>query len=93
MRTLAVTRRVLQGFRRDHRTVALMLAAPCVILTFLWLVFDGDTYEPNIAAVDLPPPLLQALEEQDATVEVMKTAKFTPFLLDPSTHNRIFYKR
>jgi ABC-2 type transport system permease protein len=37
--TLAVAARVLTQLRRDHRTVALMLIVPCVLMTLLWWMF------------------------------------------------------
>ena len=40
--TLAVAGRVLAQLRRDHRTVAMLLVVPCVLLTLLWWMFDGD---------------------------------------------------
>ncbi len=40
--TLAVAARVLTQLRRDHRTLALMLLVPCLLLTLLWWMFDGD---------------------------------------------------
>ncbi len=39
--TLATTRRVLAQLRNDHRSVALMLVAPLVLLTLLRLVYDA----------------------------------------------------
>jgi ABC-2 type transport system permease protein len=52
--TLAMTRRVLLQLRRDPRTVALLLAVPCLLLTLLWWMYDGDE-----ATFDsLGPPLL-----------------------------------
>jgi ABC-2 type transport system permease protein len=41
--TAAVVRRVLTQLRRDHRTVAMMLAVPCVLLTLLWWMFDRNS--------------------------------------------------
>jgi ABC-2 type transport system permease protein len=38
--TLATTRRVLTQLRRDHRTMALLLVVPVVLLTLLRYVFD-----------------------------------------------------
>jgi ABC-2 type transport system permease protein len=61
-RAFAVTRRVLRQFKGDKRTLALMLVAPNLILTLLALIFGGDTYAPHLAGVDLPPPLVEALE-------------------------------
>jgi ABC-2 type transport system permease protein len=38
--TLATTRRVLTQLRRDHRTVAMLLAVPVLLLTLLRYVYD-----------------------------------------------------
>lgn len=40
--TLATARRVLEQLRGDHRTVALMLVVPIVLLTLLRYVYDGQ---------------------------------------------------
>jgi ABC-2 type transport system permease protein len=48
MRTLAVAGRVLTQVRRDHRTVAMLLVVPCLLITLLWWMFDelpGDTFD------------------------------------------------
>ena len=37
--TVAVTRRVLQQLRRDHRTLAMLLAVPCLIMALVWWMF------------------------------------------------------
>jgi len=52
--TAAVARRVLLQLRRDPRTVALMLVVPCVLLTLLWWMFDGNQVVFDV----LGPPLL-----------------------------------
>jgi ABC-2 type transport system permease protein len=52
--TLAVAGRVLAQLRRDHRTVAMLLVVPCVLLTLLWWMFDGDELIFN----QFGPPLL-----------------------------------
>ncbi|NBM19729.1 ABC transporter permease [Streptomyces sp. GC420] len=41
-RTLATALRVLRQLRHDPRTIALMLLVPCVLITLLRYVFDGD---------------------------------------------------
>ena len=50
----AVARRVLLQLRRDHRTVAMLLLVPCVLITLLWWMFDGNEAMFNA----LGPPLL-----------------------------------
>jgi ABC-2 type transport system permease protein len=45
--TLAVTARVLTQLRRDHRTLAMLLVLPCVIMSLLWWMFrdvPGDGF-------------------------------------------------
>lgn len=52
--TAAVALRVLTQLRRDHRTLALMLVVPCLLMSLLWWMFDR-----NEAIFDrLGPPLL-----------------------------------
>ena len=41
--TLATARRVLSQLRHDHRTLALLIVVPCVLLSLLAWVFDGTT--------------------------------------------------
>jgi ABC-2 type transport system permease protein len=41
-RTLATAGRVLTQLRRDPRTVALLVAVPCLLMTLLRYVFDGS---------------------------------------------------
>ena len=44
----AITRRLLQGFRRDHRTVALLFVAPIVILALLGYLIRGSSTAPTV---------------------------------------------
>ncbi len=41
-KTFATTKRVLGQLRHDHRTVGLMLVVPCLLVTILKYVFDGE---------------------------------------------------
>lgn len=43
-RTLATAARVLTQLRRDHRTVALLLVVPCLLIGLLAWVFDGQPH-------------------------------------------------
>ncbi len=53
--TGAVTTRVLTQLRRDHRTLAMLLLLPCLILTLLWWMFEDL---PGDGFVELGPALL-----------------------------------
>jgi ABC-2 type transport system permease protein len=55
--TLAVAGRVLRQLRRDRRTLALLLALPCLLITLLWWMFrdsSGQTFDrlgPGLLAI------------------------------------------
>ncbi len=55
--TLAVTSRVLHQLRRDHRTLAMLMVVPAVLLTLLWWMFDDlpgglfDRFGPALLAM------------------------------------------
>ncbi len=40
--TLAVAARVLTQLRRDHRTLAMLLLVPCLLISLLWWMFEGS---------------------------------------------------
>jgi ABC-2 type transport system permease protein len=50
-RTLAITRRIAEQLRRDHRTVALLFVAPVVIVTLLGWVMRDQTPSPTRVSV------------------------------------------
>lgn len=43
--TLATAKRVLGQLRRDHRTVALLIVVPCLLLTLIKYVVDESTFQ------------------------------------------------
>ncbi len=55
--TFAVAARVLTQLRRDHRTLAMLLVLPCLILSLLWWMFD-DLPAGRIGFTALGPSLL-----------------------------------
>jgi ABC-2 type transport system permease protein len=54
--TWAVAARVLVQLRRDHRTLAMLLVLPCLVLALLWWMFDDTRSGGGFTA--LGPPLL-----------------------------------
>lgn len=63
-RVFAVARRIAQGFRRDHRSLALLIVAPLVVTALLGWVLRGST----AGTVDLtvsgaPQPFVAALRD------------------------------
>ncbi|QYR20038.1 ABC transporter permease [Paenibacillus sp. sptzw28] len=68
MRIRALAFRIIRQFLRDKRTLALLFLAPLLILGLMKLVFNGQTVEPKIGTVEVPPQLVQRLEQADAAV-------------------------
>ncbi|WP_308639005.1 ABC transporter permease [Paenibacillus silvisoli] len=68
MRIRALAIRIIRQFVRDKRTLALLFLAPLLILTLMKLVFNGNTVEPRIGAVQLPAAIVERLEASDAEV-------------------------
>lgn len=69
MRVQAIVIRIIQQFFRDKRTLALMLLAPLLILTLMYLVFHTDDYVPTIAVHGVPSLVQEKLSEQGAIIE------------------------
>jgi len=69
IRIAALVVRIFRQFVHDKRTLALMFAAPLLILTLMSLVFNGDPYEPSILTVDAPAPVAARLSAAGAVVE------------------------
>lgn len=57
MKILAVAGRVLTQIRRDHRTLAMLLVLPCLLITLLWWMFQDlpgaafDRFGPGLLAI------------------------------------------
>jgi ABC-2 type transport system permease protein len=62
-RILAITRRILQQFRHDHRTLALLFGAPLVILGLLGYLLRGGGEVPSMGVVNLDQGPLGSLVE------------------------------
>ncbi|MFZ0368492.1 MAG: ABC transporter permease [Halobacillus sp.] len=71
MNTWTLMKRILKQFRRDKRSMALMIAAPIFVLTLMWLVLDGDSKTLNVALVDVPEPFQETLEESELQLTSM----------------------
>ncbi|MGG7619401.1 ABC transporter permease [Bacillus coreaensis] len=73
MRVMALVRRILKQIVRDKRTMLLLIMAPILVLTMLHLVFNGDSYSPKVGFVDLPTPLVEQLDDDEAAITLYDT--------------------
>ncbi|MFL6182577.1 MAG: ABC transporter permease [Actinomycetes bacterium] len=68
-RTAATARRVLQQLRRDHRTVALILVVPCVLMGLLaWMLTDADFDQYGAPLLGVFPLIVMFLTTSVATL-------------------------
>lgn len=68
MRIKALVIRILRQFKRDKRTMALLIFAPILVLSLLYLVFGDEGYTPRIGLVDFPEELVERIDVSDANV-------------------------
>ena len=53
LRTAAIARRILQGFRHDRRTLVLLFVAPLIILGLFYFLIRGGSEVPSVDVVNL----------------------------------------
>lgn len=79
MRIKALVIRILRQIIRDKRTMGMLIFAPILIMTMLHLVFNGNDYIPKIGLVNVPSPIEEQLNLDDAKVtnyEDIEKAKY-----------------
>lgn len=87
MRISAIVIRIIKQFLRDKRSFALLFIAPLLVLTLIWLVLDGNEYEPAVAYDTLPPFIEEIFHSQfsgeiEEMSETEANAKFQDGELD-----------
>ena len=68
MRTLAVMKRILLEMIRDRRTLALIFIMPLVILSLVYILFNGESVHLKLGVRELDEEFIDMLEEADVTV-------------------------
>ena len=84
--TLATARRVLRQLRHDHRTVAIMLVVPLVLLGLLWWLFEespGTFDRVGPAVLGLFPLILMFIVTSVATLRERTTGTLERLLAMP----------
>jgi ABC-2 type transport system permease protein len=75
MRIQALILRIIRQFLHDKRSMALLIAAPILVLSLMYLVFDSDAYEPKLGTVQLPPAITDSLGRLNAEVAAYNTTQ------------------
>ncbi|WP_178023577.1 ABC transporter permease [uncultured Paenibacillus sp.] len=73
MRIRALIVRIIRQFIHDKRTMALLIVAPLLVLSMMYLVFNGDAYQPKFGTVQIPTALADKLSGGDAEVIAFDT--------------------
>ena len=75
MRIRALILRITRQFLHDKRSMALLIAAPILVLSLMYLVFDSDAYEPKLGTVQLPTAITDSLSGLNAKVTAYPTTQ------------------
>src|SRR5665647_166849 len=64
--------RIIKQMLNDRRSIALLILAPILIMTLMYLLLGDSSYEPKIGIDEgFPPTFLSALEEEDVSIIVL----------------------
>ena len=74
MKIQALVKRIMLQMFRDKRTLALLFLAPLLVLTLMYLIFDGNDEEMRLGLVGGNELLVESLEDRDITVESFELA-------------------
>ena len=70
-RVLAVARRIAEGFRRDHRSLALLIVAPLLVTALLgWVLRGSSAGSLDLVVADAPTPFVNALRAAAAEADL-----------------------
>jgi ABC-2 type transport system permease protein len=65
---LSIARRIITQIGMDKRTLALIMVAPVLMITLLWVVINGGLATPTIALAGSPPAAFREALDKNATV-------------------------
>jgi ABC-2 type transport system permease protein len=74
MRIRALIIRIVRQFIHDKRSMALLIVAPLLVLSLMYLVFNGNTYQPKLGTLQLPQSISQSLSSKGSDVTTFNTA-------------------
>lgn len=68
MKARALAVRILHQLRHDKRTLALMMAAPLLMLTLMYYIFETSTSTPTVAIINAPSGFSESMETSNVIV-------------------------
>lgn len=76
----ALIKRIILQMKNDKRSLALMMVAPLLILTLLWLLLGDSAYDPLIGVDSVPLKITNAFEEAGAKIVELNRQNEDDFL-------------
>src|SRR6476620_11139388 len=74
MRTVALIKRICLEMVRDKRTLALLFVAPLLILSLMYLLFNGESADPTLGVVNIDQNLVETLVDSNINVKEYEKA-------------------
>jgi ABC-2 type transport system permease protein len=68
MRIAALIKRICRQMLRDKRTLALLFVAPLIILSLMYLLFNGQAAPPKLGLLNVAGPISEAFKGAHVTV-------------------------
>src|SRR6476620_7611955 len=68
MRTVALIKRICLEMVRDKRTLALLFVAPLLILSLMYLLFNGESANSTLGVVGVDQNLVEVLESSNLDI-------------------------
>lgn len=73
--------RILRQLKNDPRTLALMLVAPFLIMSLIYLLLGDSDYRPVIAVSDMPEAFTEQLRVDADVVSIADLAQTDRYLM------------
>ena len=86
---VAIILRIIKQMVNDKRSLALILFAPILILSFMYLIFGEPNYTPKLAAIGVPEKITKAIENGGA--DIIKSEEDIDTLLKDRKVDAVLY--
>lgn len=71
MKILYIINRIIKQTINDRRSLALILIAPIFLFTLIYFLLGDSDYQASIAAYHMPAQLIEKIEAEDITVDIL----------------------
>lgn len=88
---IAIILRIIKQMVNDKRSLVLVLFAPILIISFMYLIFGESNYKPKISVIGIPSNIVTILEKQDATIKNL-TGDVDTILKDKTADTVLYMK-